>query len=418
MMSRKKQNKKNASNYYNPATFKNFDVHANHSLEERLAYQRYLHHKKVIADKKERGERAKAKRLAYHKQVIANRKIRRAKKLAKLKKKHEDRILYEMNRAYKKHNVNDTIMNIKVDYNRPIVNDIQGEYKKLNITYLGDNYRDITIHYLYNSLKGDYKKRANKYLDKIQSTYIEDYDEILDNTVNNVDKPALYNYLINLSKSMDKLYHTNSMEGLEYELHRNDLIVNGQYAEHQASVYQDAYVSQMTLRNFDKRYIDAIKSLTPEQFVEAASISKANRGQFGRNALLPIINEFYEDRDNDTIQSLSLDIAKGLRQINIDKFGKIFNNEGYPISNELIRSFKRTRNRYKYEDYENYYNRRKEILSNPNDNYAILEILELRNKLYDVSGREFIHTSKSGHKYIPFTKREVVDAYIKWIKNK
>lgn len=411
-------------------SFKNFDINdKSHTKEEIRYYKNWLHRNEIKVKKKEASDRKKAiiaKNKAERKAILAVKRSKHREALRIKKENHrKDMILREMNRDYKKQKYNNNIMNIKIDDNLPAIYDYKTESKKYGIHYLGNSYNQITINFLMKSLRGVFRKEANSFMDNVKNgaTY-EDYDKADLYAFNDkrLENKAV-DYLKGLAKEMDSNLSTNAMKGLAYEIHRFDLVTNGQFGEHQASVYRDSYAESMRKANIPKQYSDAISKLSADDFMTLTSLFNAKTNK-PKNADLPMINEYYPTRDfstDDSLRNVALNVGKALLSLDTNKYSSIFNNDGSIIdANDDDKKLRRQYNRLKIKgDFKNYREYRRAISSLDNslsDRDRQLSVLKIRDSYYKSMGRTFIKYTKYGRQYIPFVKREISDYYIAFRK--
>lgn len=301
---------------------------------------------------------------------------------------------------YAKSQTSSNIYNMKV--NMKLLNNRLSTIKDIDV-YLDEQYKALGI------------KRFNSKNDMMQ--YIVD--------TGNINNVKIY------QKTIDQRWN-------EY-LHREDLIITGQYQYYKRNYYKTNYISKLAEAGIDDDIIRALQNLSEDEWSTLASLRASDKDN-PDNYELPMIDTYYDvegiQGDKDYKSSLEEDIKNAYKKAlgkdimpsisikadwNIALSGSdLYHEVAFENDNKLARTLRKVprklRNKIKFQEntvsialnksmYYNYDNEK-------DARFATIELMEKH-------GTAKMRTTKKGTQYYPFyLNRNETAEYIAWKHNK
>lgn len=218
-------------------------------------------------------------------------------------------------------------------------------------------------------------------------------------------------------------------------LHREDLIITGQYQNYVKNYYKNNYIRELAKNNIDADIISALQELNEEEWATLASLRASDKDN-PNNYALPMIDTYYDTQglkedekfkwsvEQDIINAYKQALGKDIRKEddkeddidselvwtdNTDYTNYAYNNETRIA--KLLRKVPR-KLRYKIERNGNFLVDNKYYFTEKDTRFATIELLEKH-------GTAKMRTTKRGTQYYPFyLNRNETAEYIAWKHNK
>lgn len=285
-----------------------------------------------------------------------------------------------------------------------------------------------------------YNMKVNmKLLNKKLST-IKDIDKYLDEQYKELgikrfaSKSDMMQYIVDTGNINNvRMYQKTIDQRWKEYLHREDLIITGQYQYYKKNYYKTNYIAKLAEAGIDDDIIRALQELSEEEWASLASLRASDRDNPG-NYALPMIDTYYDvegiQGDKDYKSSLEEDIKNAYKKV----LGKDINENVIEVTNrelvwtdntdytyfaynneskiaKLLRKVPR-KLRYKIERNGNFEIDNNTYSTEKEARFATIELMEKH-------GSAKMRTTKRGTQYYPFyLNRNETAEYIAWKHNK
>lgn len=290
-----------------------------------------------------------------------------------------------------------------------------------------------------------YNMKVNmKLLNKKLST-IKDIDKYLDEQYSELgikrfaSKNDMMQYIVDTGNiNSVRMYRKTIDQRWNEYLHREDLIITGQYQYYKRNYYKTNYISKLAETGIDDDIIRALQNLSEEDWASLASLRASDRDN-PDNYALPMIDTYYDvegiQGDKDYKSALEEDIRNAYRKAlgkeikstllffaddfslsDDDLYKEIAYNNDDKLSRLLRKVPRKLRNKIKFKEDRLSIQINKSMYYNyENEKEARFATIELMEK----HGSAKMRTTKRGTQYYPFyLNRNETAEYIAWKHNK